>query len=114
LPSRREAPGGGRAIGCTSPRSLRSLAKKRGATPPSTIVGTDWLNVEGAARYLGITPRTLYRLIDTAELPAYRVGRVIRLRIPEIEAFIQSCRIQPGELRHLYPSSPDTDDGHER
>lgn len=30
---------------------------------------------------LGITPRTLYRLIDAGEIPAYRMGRVIRLQL---------------------------------
>jgi excisionase family DNA binding protein len=29
---------------------------------------------------LGVTLRTLYRLIDEGRLPAYKMGRVIRLR----------------------------------
>ncbi len=64
---------------------------------------TDWLSTQEAARRLGITPRTLYRFIDHGELPAYRFGRVIRLRGHEVEAFIARSRIQPGELEHLYP-----------
>ena len=62
-----------------------------------------WLSTQAAARRLGITPRTLYRFIDHGELPAYRFGRVIRLRAHEVDAFIESSRIKPGELEHLYP-----------
>lgn len=72
----------------------------------------DWLSTAEAARALGITPRTLYRFIDQGELPAYRFGRVIRLRRPEVEAFIESCRIQPGSLNHLYVPGVE-DDGDE-
>ena len=64
---------------------------------------TEWLSTQEAARRLGITPRTLYRFIDHGELPAYRFGRVIRLRAHEVSEFINRSRIQPGELEHLYP-----------
>lgn len=62
-----------------------------------------WLSTAESARRLGITPRTLYRFIDEGQLPAYRFGRVIRLKGTEVEAFIESCRIAPGTLEHLYP-----------
>lgn len=39
------------------------------------------------AALLGITLRTLYRLIDEGELPAYKMGRLIRLRTAEVEAY---------------------------
>lgn len=62
-----------------------------------------WLSTQDAAERLGITPRTLYRFIDQGDLPAYRFGRVIRLRAHEVDAFIMASRIKPGELEHLYP-----------
>lgn len=62
-----------------------------------------WLSTAEAANRLGITPRTLYRFIDEGQLPAYRFGRVIRLKANEVDAFIESCRIEPGTLEHLYP-----------
>jgi excisionase family DNA binding protein len=58
-----------------------------------------------AAKRVGITPRTLYRFIDGGELPAYRFGRVIRLKEDEVDTFIESCRIEPGSLEHLYPEA---------
>jgi excisionase family DNA binding protein len=64
-----------------------------------------WLSTADAAARLGITPRTLYRFIDEGQLPAYRFGRVIRLKANEVDTFIESCRIEPGTLEHLYPDS---------
>lgn len=62
-----------------------------------------WLSTAAAASRLGVTPRTLYRFIDEDALPAYRFGRVIRLKRSDVDAYIESCRIEPGSLEHLYP-----------
>ncbi len=64
-----------------------------------------WLSTAEAAKRLGVTPRTLYRFIDEGQLPAYRFGRVIRLKEAEVDGFIDSCRIEPGTLEHLYPEA---------
>ncbi|UDY35524.1 helix-turn-helix domain-containing protein [Dermatobacter hominis] len=58
----------------------------------------EWMTSAEASTYLGITPRTLYGFIDRGELPAYRIGRVIRLQRHEVEAFVEACRIPPGAL----------------
>jgi len=58
----------------------------------------NWLNTGETARRLGITPRTLYRFIDDGKIPAYRFGRVIRLKESEVATFIDECRITPGTL----------------
>ena len=62
-----------------------------------------WLSTAEAARYLGITPRTLYRFIDEGQITGYRFGRVIRLKQDDVDAFIEQSRIAPGTLEHLYP-----------
>lgn len=62
-----------------------------------------WLGTAEAARYLGLTSRTLYRLIDEGQLPAYKFGRVIRLKQADVDAFVEGSRIEPGTLEHLYP-----------
>jgi len=64
-----------------------------------------WMSTGEAARRLGVTVRTLYRLIDESELPAYKFGRVIRLQESEVETFIAASRITPGDLEHLYPEA---------
>ncbi|HVM21481.1 MAG TPA: helix-turn-helix domain-containing protein [Egibacteraceae bacterium] len=62
-----------------------------------------WMSSQAAADHLGITTRTLYRLVDEGQLPAYKIGRVLRLQRTDVEAFIKSARVEPGSLRHLYP-----------
>ena len=57
----------------------------------------------GRGEASGIQLLTLYRIIDGGELPAYKVGRVIRLRRADVDAYIERCRVRPGTLGHLYP-----------
>ena len=71
-----------------------------------------WLGTAEAARYLGITPRTLYRLIDEGQIAAYKFGRVIRLKQADVDAFIEGSRIAPGSLEHLYPETARSASGH--
>lgn len=82
----------------------------RDAAPnPNDIV---WLSTKEAARKLGITTRTLYKMIDSGQVPAYKFGRVIRLQDAEVDAFIQRARIEPGALEHLYADGTQGDDEH--
>ena len=75
------------------------------------MTGTvDWLSTADAAKALGITPRTLYRFIDQGDLAGYRFGRVIRVKRADVDAFIESSRIEPGTLAHLSPNSTGTVD----
>jgi len=63
----------------------------------------EWIGTPEACARLGVTLRTLYRFIDEGQLPAYKMGRVIRLQAHEVDAFIERARIEPGTLEHLYP-----------
>jgi excisionase family DNA binding protein len=62
-----------------------------------------WIGTPEACARLGVTLRTLYRFIDEGQLPAYKMGRVIRLQASDVDAFIDRARITPGTLEHLYP-----------
>ena len=66
------------------------------------IVGPDWPGTTDPAKYLGLRPPTLYRLIDEGLLPGYKAGRVIRIKVSDLDAFIDACQIEPGTLGHLY------------
>ncbi len=70
------------------------------AMAPDEIV---WMSTQEAARRLGITPRTLYRFVDEGALPAYKMGRVFRLKRSDVDDFMEASRIRPGTLEHLYP-----------
>ena len=56
----------------------------------------EWVGTKQAGARLGLTAPTLYRLIHEGHLPAYRFGRVIRVKMTDLDAFIASCRIEPG------------------
>jgi excisionase family DNA binding protein len=64
---------------------------------------TAWLGTPEAAQRLGITQRTLYRLIDDGQIPAYKMGRVFRVKESDLDEFLERSRVEPGSLRHLYP-----------
>ena len=70
-----------------------------------------WLGTTAAAAYLGVVPRTLYRMIDEDKIPAYKMGRVIRLKRADLDAYLEANRVRPGELEHLYPPrTPEEED----
>lgn len=57
-----------------------------------------WVSTAEATRLLGVMSRTIDGLINDGPLPADRMGRVIRLKTDDIDAFIERARIRPGEL----------------
>ena len=66
-------------------------------------VPMQWMSTKEASDFLGVNLRTLYRFIDEGELVAYKFGRVIRLKVSDVESFVESAKIAPGTLEHLYP-----------
>ncbi len=73
------------------------MSDQPGALPATT----EWLSTAAAAARMGVSVRTLYRLIDHGEVPAYRMGRVIRLTGREVAAYIDGSQIEPGTISHL-------------
>ena len=82
---------------------MKTVSATVGPMPSSADI--EWLSTQEASRRLGITTRTLYRFVDQGDLPAYRMGRVIRLKATDIDTFIEGSRIEPGTLEHLYPDT---------
>jgi excisionase family DNA binding protein len=54
-----------------------------------------WLTVKQACRRLKVSRATLFRMIDQGELPAYRIGHWIRLRVADVEAYERDQRGNP-------------------
>jgi excisionase family DNA binding protein len=46
------------------------------------------LNVYEVARYLGVSTKTVYRLVSRGELKAVTVGRLWRFRPEDVERFV--------------------------
>ena len=68
------------------------------------VAGDDLLDAQAAARYLGLGPNEVNRLIADGTLPAS--GRPRRIRRSDLDDYVRRSRLQPGQLRHLnqYPS----------
>jgi len=60
-----------------------------------------WISTKQAAEWLGINTTLLYEYIDRGRLPAYRFGRVIRLRRSDVETFLEGRQVEPGTITHL-------------
>ena len=92
-----------------APRRARPpRCPSRGLRPPYADVvpkstGDRWMGAPEAAEYLGVQLRTLYKFIDDGLIPAYKLGRVIRLKREDVDAFVESQRLAHGSLGHLYP-----------
>lgn len=50
------------------------------------------LTREDTADYLAVSKRTLDRLVQAGDIPAYRIGGHRRFRIEDIDSFISSRR----------------------
>jgi excisionase family DNA binding protein len=64
-----------------------SATKNTAATPP--IGYGPYLSAEGVATALGVSRRTIHRLVDAGELSALRVGRQRRIPQSELDAFVE-------------------------
>jgi excisionase family DNA binding protein len=92
----RAAPGP--AVAVFSPPTARQNGRKRRdaqlkAVPEARPIV---LSVGAVAAQLGVCRDTVYRLIQRGELPAARVGSLLRVRRPALEAYLarhkQGCR----------------------
>lgn len=77
--------------------------------PSSAVSDVRWLGTTEAAEQLGVVPRTLYRMIDEGQIPAYKMGRVIRIKASDLDAYLEANRVEPGSLKHLYPERVEGD-----
>ena len=48
-----------------------------------------WVSVHECSEYLGIHPKSVYRLIDKAEIPASRIGGSVRVDLRELERVLE-------------------------
>jgi excisionase family DNA binding protein len=55
-----------------------------------------FLTTEEVLGYLKITPRTIYRLIRSGELPAVRIGRQWRFRRGDLDRWLERQRAFSG------------------
>lgn len=54
--------------------------------------GKHLLDAGEAARFLGVSPRTLRRLTELGDLPCRKVGKIRRWRVDDLVAFAAPAR----------------------
>lgn len=52
---------------------------------------TGLLTIEKLSTYLSIKRKTLYAKVESGEIPHYRIGRLVRFRLAEIDAWLADC-----------------------
>jgi excisionase family DNA binding protein len=48
-----------------------------------------WCSVNEVALHLGVAADTVYRWIENKGLPAHRVGRLWKCKLPEVDAWVR-------------------------
>lgn len=62
-----------------------------------------WLSVDEIAAYLGVKRDTIYKWIERKQMPAHKVGRLWKFKVPEIDEWIRAGKARdnkPGGATH--------------
>jgi excisionase family DNA binding protein len=62
----------------------------------NTAIEQRYLNVTDTAKYLGLSPKTIYGWAEKGTIPAYKVGRVWRFDKTELDVFVRGKTQQEG------------------
>jgi excisionase family DNA binding protein len=49
-----------------------------------------WLSVDGISQYLGVSKETIYRWVAKKRIPAYRVGKLWKFSVEEIDLWVRT------------------------
>jgi excisionase family DNA binding protein len=64
-------------------------------------MNSDYLNIQDLSQHLRIKPSTLYSMVEKKAIPHYRVGRMVRFKLSEIDQWMEGNReecVDPGEV----------------
>ncbi len=63
---------------------------------PRTSKTSLYIDVPSAAAYMGTGERFVRRLVAERRVPFHKVGRHVRLRTADLDAFLAAGRVEPG------------------
>jgi excisionase family DNA binding protein len=61
------------------------------------------VSVEEVAAHLGVARESVYRWVESRDLPAHRVGRLLRFRLSEVDGWVQGRRTDARGTRVAEP-----------
>ena len=67
------------------------------------VTSENFLTIQGAAEYLNIKPKTLYARVK--EIPHYKVGRLIRFKQEDVDAWMEQHRVVMTERTLAVPEN---------
>ncbi len=56
----------------------------------SEILMDNWIGIEDAANYLGVTKETIRNWIKKSDIPAHKIGKLWKFKVSELDAWIKS------------------------
>lgn len=62
-------------------------------------IETKYLDVEGAAAYLGVKVRFIRRLVAERRIAFHKVGIYVRFAVDDLDAFANAGRVEPIHVR---------------
>lgn len=89
--------------GWASLRALVESAARQPDTAPQPAPAPDWMGLDEAAAYVGVSTSTLYRARRDGRLEAHQVGSRIRVARDDLDAFIGQPRSSVGQDRSIEP-----------
>ena len=61
------------------------------------VESKEWFTTDELVRWLGLGRTKTYEMLQSGEIPSYKIGRVRRIRRQDVEAWLKSNRFRPGE-----------------
>ena len=49
-----------------------------------------WVDADQVATYLGVQKTSIYRWVEKDDLPAHRIGRLLRFKLSEVDEWVRS------------------------
>jgi excisionase family DNA binding protein len=59
----------------------------------------DMISTSEAGRMLGITSKTIIRMIESSQIPGYRINFVWRLRRQDVSDYLEAHRYKPDQQK---------------
>ena len=57
----------------------------------------EWISANKAGKMLGVTGKTVIRMVEKAEITGYRIGFVWRFRRSDVEAYLEAHKYGPNQ-----------------
>ena len=62
-----------------------------------------WVNIDVVAAHLGVRRDSIYRWIDTKLFPAYRVGRLYRFKLSDVDRWVRREKDKKARVKLTRP-----------